>query len=892
MKRPGFIFILLFSFFPGQVSGQIQKVDSLRSVYNGAENDTTRIKIYIEIGNVYANTLPDTAVYYYLKALNKCDTLLLVTSDKSEMNHVLMKLKGESLFNMGIVYIKGGFDRPIECFKEALKVRTMLNDKNGMVECYDYLGRIYRDKRSLEASVENYLKSLRLSEEIGSHDGIANSYLNLGSVYKLQNDNVKALEYYQRSLEINEEQGNKKGISTIYTRIGILYSDKGEYEKAIECLLKSLEISEEMDYKNAMAESYTAIGIVFFKQGNFTGSKEYFLKTLRIGEGLGDKVIITNMNNNLGEVSRRQGIYDKAVEYYLDALKASEEMGNKVAMAAIYNNIGLTHSALMNYDKAIENLLKSVSLKIELGDRPGLAGNYNNIGNIYLNLGEYDKANEYYLLCLEISKEFENNSSISTCYTNLGRLQRIMGNYDNALEYFLKSLKVKEELGENDGIAIVYNSIANLNLNIADSSATINSEERMKYLYSALWYGNKAYNLALEIGDLPVQNDASSSLMQTNTKLGRYREALKYAEIYIATQDSMFSESKTKALTEMSVKYEAEKKQLQLEKMEKQKELDDKIIEAQEAKNKKQQAIIISVIGGLVIVVVFSIILFRMFRQKRRANILLAEQNDRINQQNLLLSEQKKEITDSIRYAKRIQSALIPDAERNRGIFGDHFVLFRPKDIVSGDFYWGTGINGWHIVTLADCTGHGVPGAFMSVLGLSFLNEIARKKEITKASEIIEQLRVAIIEALQQRGAEGEQKDGMDVALCVINTHTNELQYCGANSNLILITGNRELREIASDKMPVAIYENMKPFTNHVINLRKGDTLYLASDGFEDQFGGEEDKKFKRSRLKNLLAEISDKPMDEQKEILENTFEKWKGTKAQTDDVTILGIRI
>jgi serine phosphatase RsbU (regulator of sigma subunit) len=222
----------------------------------------------------------------------------------------------------------------------------------------------------------------------------------------------------------------------------------------------------------------------------------------------------------------------------------------------------------------------------------------------------------------------------------------------------------------------------------------------------------------------------------------------------------------------------------------------------------------------------------------------------------------------------------------------DYFVLYRPKDIVSGDFYWATNSGGYLIFTVADCTGHGVPGAFMSMLGVSFLNEIVRKKEIYRANQILENLRSSVIEALQQKGQSGEQQDGMDIALAVLNTKTLELQYSGAYNPLIVISEEQGLVISNPDKQPVAIHAKQTPFTNNLIQLHKGDCIYLMSDGYEDQFGGPQNKKFKFAQVKELLLSVYQRPMNEQQKILETTFVKWKGENDQIDDVTIMGIRL
>ncbi|PKP20967.1 MAG: hypothetical protein CVU05_07855 [Bacteroidetes bacterium HGW-Bacteroidetes-21] len=315
----------------------------------------------------------------------------------------------------------------------------------------------------------------------------------------------------------------------------------------------------------------------------------------------------------------------------------------------------------------------------------------------------------------------------------------------------------------------------------------------------------------------------------------------------------------------------------------------------------------------------------------------ISSQRDEIEAQRDIVVSQKNQIerihkgvTDSINYAKKIQEALLPVSDASRSILGEHFILYKPKDIVSGDFYWISQINEMLIVAVADCTGHGVPGAFMSMLGITFLNEIIRKQEVTQANQVLNQLRSEIINALQQKGIHGEQKDGMDISLLVINTNTHECQWAGANNPLYIIKNtavsswqlaaclpvgkagqntpkqfpdrsqeaksqepiaNSHLIEVKGDSMPVSIHPVMKDFTNHEFMLEEGDILYLMSDGYADQFGGVNHKKFFSKRLKELLVSISEKPMKEQKEILEATFENWKIDQDQIDDVTIIGLR-
>ncbi len=267
-------------------------------------------------------------------------------------------------------------------------------------------------------------------------------------------------------------------------------------------------------------------------------------------------------------------------------------------------------------------------------------------------------------------------------------------------------------------------------------------------------------------------------------------------------------------------------------------------------------------------------------------------QRDLATQQRDMITQQKQEITDSIHYAKRIQTALLPPTQIINKYLTDHFILFKPKDIVSGDFYWMTEKNEKLIVTAVDCTGHGVPGAFMSMLGVAYLNEIVNRMDDVDASELLNQLREYVIHSLRQKETEGETKDGMDMALCIIDTKQQTLQFAGANNPLYLLH-NDIITETKGDKMPIGIHaRDNQPFTNHAINLISGDAIYLFSDGYADQFGGPEGKKFKYKPFKDLLIKNNYLSMEEQKKVLDEMFLKWKGELPQVDDVVVIGIKV
>jgi serine phosphatase RsbU (regulator of sigma subunit) len=282
---------------------------------------------------------------------------------------------------------------------------------------------------------------------------------------------------------------------------------------------------------------------------------------------------------------------------------------------------------------------------------------------------------------------------------------------------------------------------------------------------------------------------------------------------------------------------------------------------------------------------------YKLKRENIRLEGIVSERTAEIMEKNLVLEHQKKEIEDSIRYARRIQSAVIPSDKTYHELLPESFVLFKPLNIVSGDFYWIGHVGSKIIFTAADCTGHGVPGAFMSMLGVAFLNEIVNKDHITVPDQILNSLRDKVIQALQQQGVSGETRDGMDIALICIDKEAGKLEFAGAYNPLIMIR-NGEIIETAGDKMPIGFYENMHSFRKQEIAIEKGDLFYMFSDGYEDQFGGPEGKKFKSRRLKSLLLEICGYTPEKQKEALEMKFEEWKGDMPQVDDIVVVGISI
>lgn len=315
------------------------------------------------------------------------------------------------------------------------------------------------------------------------------------------------------------------------------------------------------------------------------------------------------------------------------------------------------------------------------------------------------------------------------------------------------------------------------------------------------------------------------------------------------------------------------------------------------SKIENQALIIILSAVGAILIALGLIIVTRSLRITRKQKHIIESQKNEVMHQKEIVDQHQKEIIDSINYAKHIQDALLKEQEHVSAHLPEHFIYFKPKDIVSGDFYWSFEKGRHWYIAVADCTGHGVPGGFLTMLGTVFLNEINASTEVLTPSEILNRLRVRFIKELGQTGAYGHNNDGMDITLCKLelNLKNNDyasgvpMQWAGANSPLYLIRKN-ELEEIKANKQPIAYVDNQEPFTNHTIHLNKGDTIILSSDGFADQFNPDK-RKLKRKIVKEILWSIKDKPLSEQKIFLEKFHNEWKGNESQTDDICIVGIR-
>ncbi|MFH1319557.1 MAG: tetratricopeptide repeat protein [Bacteroidota bacterium] len=673
------------------------------------------------------------------------------------------------------------------------------------------------------------------------------------------------------------------------------------------------------------------------------------------------KGVATSLNN-IGVVHDYQGNYDDALNYYLQAQKINEELNDRISIATSLNNIGVIYYYLGNDQSAIDSYLQALEIRKELSKSPdpvvalaakqGVAGSLNNIGLVYLNRGsitrnsdDYDKAIDYFMQSLEIKEELEDSpdeavakagkQGIARSLSNIGMVYKYRGDlsgnpddYEKVVQYYLDGLEKFEELGDKKGMVI------NM-INIGEVYSIHGKNDK------AIEQLEKSLDIAEEIGaksEITACFKKLSALYQGKNNL---EKALEYQKLYSQMKDSVLNEESGKQIIEMQTKYESEKKEKQIE-------IQTLELSRQELKLKKNRILRYALIIGLGLALSLAFLLYNRYRIKQKANAELSSAYD-------IIAEKNEAITDSIEYAKTIQQAIMPKEEEMKEALPGHFVFFQPREIVSGDFYWfkaapprpspSDSYREWRAVegpfiAACDCTGHGVPGAFVSMIGNDLLNQIIIEKNVNDPGEILSLLNNGIKSVFTHED-EQEAQDGIDMALCHLSPALSEgegessreipfisseknngylLQFAGANNPLYIIrmeegrgsaspgylSGRDENKEINEQNNPSYILQEIMGdrqkiggktefnynFTTHKIELQKGDTIYIFTDGYTDQFNEQTGRKFSTKRFKELLLSIQSKSMHEQKEIVSKTINEWKGKEDQIDDMLVIGIKV
>jgi len=588
---------------------------------------------------------------------------------------------------------------------------------------------------------------------------------------------------------------------------------------------------------------------------------------LLLAEEGGHKYFQAMALNNIGNGYFNKADYKTCLNYYFRALKIQENINNKKGILTGCGAIGNVYVGLKKPDEALKYYERALKIANEIGSKRGLASCLIAMGTIYADKKDYNKALDHFFRSLKLFEELNNDDAAATCYNNIADSYQHLKDFQKSLIYITKAAELYEKTGNIFGQSLAMNNYGDFYHSIGDET-------------TALEY----YKRGLKIGKLIDANDhvlqSYKGITTAYKNTGNYKAAFEVQELFQQLNDSIYNVESSKQIEEMQARFDSEKKEQTIALLTK-----DKKIQEEEIYRQTMTSRVITIVGILILLLAF--VAIRGFMQKRKANLELAIKNEKIEMAYNIIEDQHKDIKDSINYAKRIQYALLANKNLLDQHLPEYFILFEPKDIVSGDFYWASEHENKFYLAVCDSTGHGVPGAFMSLLNIGFLSEAIKEKNISKPNEILNYVRKRLIDSIETE----EQKDGMDAILICIDKTKNIITYSAANNEPILIRNN-EINKLPKDKMPVGRGEKTDSFALFSIDCQPGDALYLYTDGYADQFGGKDGKKFKYRQLNELLLANYNKPYSEQKEVLNLSFLKWKGNLEQVDDVAIIGIRI
>lgn len=681
-------------------------------------------------------------------------------------------------------------------------------------------------------------------------------------------------------------------------------------EAGIKAGKQALEIATKLNFKPGIAKAYRYIGANYHGTSDYTLALKFYQKAFELEKALGNKKGMGSIYVNLGLVYTNQSSYSISLEYYFKALKLFEEIDFQKGIAHCYGNIVLVYMETENYDKAEEFALKALALDKELQNASGEARHLGNLGLIYTYKLNFKKAHDYYNLALKSYQSHEDTRGVANVYGNIGACFAKQKKYEKAIEYINQSLTLYQELASTKDVAT---NLINLgDIYLEQHSVTGNAQ----LLRQALDLQQKARLMGIQIGDKMIERDAEKMIYKIYKTTKDEKMALMHYEIYTSLRDSINGQENKKDIFRKELQFQYEKKATADSiKNASENELQKLQIEAQKSKLDAQAVKQYALIFGLILMISFALIIAQRLRLTNRQKAIIEQQKNAVEVQRFnviaqkkIVDEKNREILDSIVYAKRLQEAILPSNKLLTKYLPNSYVFYQPKDIVAGDFYWmeifskadeiepikmPEGYQGapedYILFAVADCTGHGVPGAMVSIFCSNALNRSVKEFGLIDPGKILDKVRYLVIETFEK--SEMEVKDGMDISLCSFNFKTNELYWAGANNPLWLVRNNQMI-QYKPDKQPIGKYDNPKPFNTERIQLEKGDKFYIFTDGLADQFGGEKGKKLKTGKMRELIMSQQSNSMQMQYSIMANVFEMWKGDLEQVDDICVIGVSL
>jgi len=765
-------------------------------------------------------------------------------------------------------------------------------------------------------------------------------------------DPDSAISLANQQLNYATKIKSDKNIAEAHNNLGIANAITGRNSEAVVHLEKSISLLEKRNATEELGVIHSNLGEVYRQMGDLTNASKQLKKSLECYKVVEDHIGLANVLNNLANLSMDRGDIAEALNLHLQSMALSEKAESVGGIARSTSNIALIYDEQGQYALAIEWYLKSLSLYEDTKDLHGKAIVLNNLGIICKNQGDYHQAHAYYEQSLKIRGDQGDISGQAETMVNMAILFEMQGMHPRAEELYQDALLLNQKAGAIAEVAGVLLNYAGLLATMERKTEAFDMLDKAYHIFDSIGipselaavelqiaalfqtenniaeakrYALSSLDKAQSIGLFSVVKDASYLLYEIHKTSGNQVEALKMFELYSAMKDSIVNADALRAVVRQMLTHEHEQRIREDSVLHAQeKQLIQAEVKARDAEIARARVMRYTLFGGVFLLVAFLGLVFHRFRVTKKQKRLIqnqkqeveiqrdlaqseheeAERQKKIAQKEHQLAEDRKleveeknrELLDSIQYAKRLQDAILPPVKLVKEYFDDSFVLYRPKDIVSGDFYWMETHEDLVLFAVADCTGHGVPGALVSVVCANALNKAVKELGIHDPGKILNTTRSIVIETLTRSG--NKVQDGMDISLCVLNEGAKQLQWAGANNPLWIVrNATSTIDEFKADKQPIGLYGDAKPFITNHINVNHGDMIYLFSDGYADQFGGNTaqhrgGKKLKASRFKELIVQNRALPMAEQRTLFEHAFDDWKGELEQIDDVCVIGVRI
>lgn len=723
------------------------------------------------------------------------------------------------------------------------------------------------NKYKLADSVLNIAESLAVERKYNYL--LARIYLQKGDIQRFQGNNAGSFSYLKQGLSIATERKYDDVRAMAYASMGDVYQSMHKYDSSKFCLNRVVEIATRLNDKSRVAMAYGILAVVCRFESNMDSSFYYVRQVLVISKEIRDKYRATTGYSTLGEMYRMQNDDDHALLYFDSARVLAQEIDHKNQLAYTLGSMGSIYRMQGELDRALSYYKVALSISRTVNNRSLIATNLSTIGDVYRRKGDIDTALTYFQEALDIAKYVKDPNRQAFIYVDIADIYRSQKLYDKSLE----------ELRHADTIALTtsYENLKAITWN--QMSITYSAMGRIE---EAKRYSEKSM-LAAEASKIPANiQESAKQLYLLYDSTGNKAGALAMYIRYVEARDSVENQEEIRKFAQ--VEYAAKESELKAENASKLAEAHEMEVKKEE-ELRKNKLILIGAVVALLLMVVFAVFIYRSLQENKKARKI-------IEHQKAIVDEKNKAIHDSITYAKRLQQAIVPDEQTIRESLKDFFILYLPKDIVAGDFYWYEKTATHIFLAAADCTGHGVPGAFVSVVCSNALNRAVNEFRLTEPGKILDKTKQLVLETFEK--SHQNVADGMDISLCAWETGNSDrrkLKWAGAQNNLYILRGT-EMIVVAADKQPVGKWETNVPFTTHDVELHLGDEIILLTDGYADQFGGEKGKKIKNKQFLKLLLDANNLTTAQQRANLLSFFNDWKGELEQVDDVTVIGIRV